>query len=136
MTDDPKTWQSPAAARIAELEIELDVLREPVSPSNLRDLGKYLARMLDEDRWPVAERFLNAALSERLALIDERDAAIRRAEAAEEDAERLDWLAANPREATVRVGGDMKIAVFWGVSAAPGTTMRAAIDAARAEPPR
>jgi len=63
----------------------------------------------------------------------ERDAAIKRAEAAEEDAERLDWLAANPREATVRVGGDMKIAVFWGVSAAPGTTMRAAIDAARAQ---
>ena len=63
----------------------------------------------------------------------ERDAARARVEAAERDAELLDWLSTHPREATIRIGGDMQPAIFWGISAAPGTDMRAAIDAARAE---
>lgn len=37
------------------------------APEPLRELGKYLADLLDEDQWPTAERFLNAALDpERL----------------------------------------------------------------------
>ena len=66
-------------------------------------------------------------------VLDERDAARARVEAAERDAELLDWLSTHPREATIRIGGDMQPAIFWGISAAPGTDMRAAIDAARAE---
>lgn len=83
----------------------------------------------------MVARYLDIKMQTERAIRAEaaRDAAIRRAEAAEKDVERLDWLDAHPRDATVRIGGDMKIAVFWGVSAAPGTTMRAAIDAARAE---
>lgn len=49
------------------------------------------------------------------------------------DAARLAWLETHPREATIRLGTDMKPAVFWGVSAAPGVSLRAAIDAAMAE---
>lgn len=92
-----------AYSRISELErgrdalqAEIDLLRAPVSPSNLRDLGEFLANLLDEDRWPAAERWLNAALAERASLIAERDAAIRQEDAsfrrAEEDAARLDWI--------------------------------------------
>lgn len=85
-----------AYSRISELErgrdalqAEIDLLRAPVSPSNLRDLGEFLANLLDEDRWPAAERWLNAALSERASLIAERDAAIRRAEALREAVDAL-----------------------------------------------
>ena len=46
------------------------------------------------------------------------------------DAERLDWLADHPREATIRVGADMKACVFYGVSCDPKWTAREAIDAA------
>ena len=46
------------------------------------------------------------------------------------DAERLDWLDKHPREATIRVGTDMKACVFYGVSCDPKWTMREAIDAA------
>lgn len=52
-------------------------------------------------------------------------------EALRADKERLDWLDAHPREGTIRIGGDMKAVTFWGISAAHGQTMRAAIDAAR-----
>lgn len=47
------------------------------------------------------------------------------------DADRLNWLAENPREGTIRLGLEFKTATFWGVSAAPGVSLRAAIDAAR-----
>lgn len=65
-----------AAALLDErdaLQAKIDLLCAPVSPSNLRDLGAFLANLLDEDRWPAAERRLNAALSERASLIAERD---------------------------------------------------------------
>ena len=50
--------------------------------------------------------------------------------ALKKDAERLDWLDKHPREATIRVGTDMKACVFYGVSCDPKWTMREAIDAA------
>jgi hypothetical protein len=46
------------------------------------------------------------------------------------DAERIEWLAAHPREATVRIGADFKPCVFYGVSCHPKWSAREAIDAA------
>jgi len=45
------------------------------APEPLRELGEYLARVLDEDQWPTAERYLNAAaLSAMPAATGEREA--------------------------------------------------------------
>jgi hypothetical protein len=52
--------------------------------------------------------------------------------AARADADRIDWLDKHPREATIRVEGDMKACVFYGVSCDPKWSVREAIDAARA----
>lgn len=122
---------------------EIDLLRASVSPSNLRDLGEFLANLLDEDRWPAAERWLNAALSERASLIAERDAAIRQEDAsfrrAEEDAARLDWIEKAFFER--HWSGTLGEPSYW-TMAGPfrhtlqrmrGKNLRDAIDAARAE---
>lgn len=66
-------FDAESAARIAELERERDEARgfldNAVSkaPEPLRALGEYLGRLLDEDRWPEAERYLNAAVVATLA---------------------------------------------------------------------
>lgn len=70
---------------------------------------------------------------EPIALLSELDEARAERDALRADAERLEWLDAHPREGGIRIGGDIKSVVFWGVSAAPGTGLRSAIDAARAE---
>ena len=67
-------------------------------------------------------------------LMHERNEAQAEVERLRADAERLDWLAANPREGSIRIGTDIKPVVFWGVSAAPGVDLRFAIDAALKEP--
>ena len=48
-----------------------------------------------------------------------------------EDTERLDWLALNPRGAEIEVEGKRKHCVFWGVAGSPEVTLREAIDAVR-----
>ena len=52
--------------------------------------------------------------------------------AARADTKRLDWLDQNPREATIRIGSDIKACVFYGVSCDPKWSAREAIDAALA----
>ena len=62
--------------RVARLEGERDdaltFLDNAVSksPQPLKDLGAYLASLLDEDQWPQAERYLNAAVKSFAALTD------------------------------------------------------------------
>lgn len=56
-----------AAHRIEQLTRALEesesMLNNSISkaPRPLLQLGEYLAGLLDEDQWPVAERYLNAA---------------------------------------------------------------------------
>jgi hypothetical protein len=52
------------------------------APEPLVDLGKWLAAKLDDDDWPTAERYLNAAIAALDQIKAERDAA-EAAEAAE-----------------------------------------------------
>lgn len=57
----------PLRERVAELERRLEesesMLDSVISkaPEPLRELGGYIARLTDEDQWPQAERYLNAA---------------------------------------------------------------------------
>jgi len=54
-----------------------------------------------------------------------------RLEAAERDAERLQYLANNPLGGQVTTNDGTVDVVFWGISAHPKATLREAIDAAR-----
>lgn len=58
--------------RADRAEAELAVLRNnqlgPVSEGPLKALGAWIADHTDDDTWPAAERYLNAALAERDAL--------------------------------------------------------------------
>ncbi len=82
---------------------------------------------LDHERALLASaRALLEAQAELARVTAERDAL-------RADAERLEWLDAHPREGSIRIGAGMKRAVVWGISAAPGITMREAIDGARTE---
>lgn len=107
---DPKPGADDSwSGRVASLQAEVEALRELM---NVYNLGG----------WTDAVEPMKRALQA------ERDLA-----EARQDAERLGWLDAHPREATIRVGTDIKPCVFWGVSAAPGVALRAAIDAARSK---
>lgn len=56
-----------------------------------------------------------------------------RAEVAElrKDAERMNWMASHPQEATVRLdNGNIKACVFYGMTGSPKWTMREMIDRA------
>lgn len=67
------------------------------------------------------------------ALVKEVEARGKRIVELEEDFRRIEWLALNPRGASITVDGKARPCVFWGVSSAPENTLRQAIDAARAE---
>lgn len=72
------------AAEIERLKAELDdakaFLDNAISsaPDPLVVLGEWLADMLDEDRWPTAERLLNAAVVAVQDITAEKDAAVSR----------------------------------------------------------
>ena len=93
-------------------------------------LAKRISRACDEAEHPRGmsphdgKVHLDASVVRRLL-----SAALRERENAK-DAARLDWLESHPREGTIRIGTDMKPCIFWGMSSAPGFTLRAAIDAA------
>lgn len=89
-----------------------------------RQMGDQMASLFNQREDELAN--LRAELAQARA---ERDAL-------RADAERLEWLDAHPREGSIRIGGDIKSVVFWGVSAAPGMGLRSAIDGARVKEPK
>lgn len=68
-------------------------------------------------------------------LVRQRDEARAECDALRKDEERLNWLDNNPREATIRLAGDFRMCVFYGLSCDPKWSAREAIDAAMKEKP-
>lgn len=67
------------AAQTARADVAEQFLDNAISnsPQPLKDLGKWLSGLLDQDDWPTAERYLNAAaksVSEEKARADAADA--------------------------------------------------------------
>jgi hypothetical protein len=135
------------AARLAEVEAERDdalaFLDNAISdaPEPLTALGSWLANMLDEDKWPTAERYLNAAVKSlvdtlRYCEIQMQDAdrvthtkmlqERARAEAAEAERDRL---AAELAEANAKI---TQITAGWGEDAVTVEELRAELAEARA----
>lgn len=83
------------------------------------------------DHWFVERTLPNGNMqAEHLESVIMRHAVER--DALARDADRMDWLDKHPREATIRIGTDIKSGVFYGISCDPKWTMREAIDAATA----
>lgn len=96
--------------------------------TNLRFSCGEDARPLLMEQWN--RRSTIASLERQLEDAKARAESAERALAeARKDQGRMDWLAARPREATIRIGADMKPCTFWGISSSR-TDMRAAIDSA------
>jgi hypothetical protein len=110
----PERWQ--------ELKDELSEAGHPLCNEN----GNLLRNAL---RNLIGER--DALIKENEALHDVHDLLLQ----CRADAKRIDWLGANPRESSIRVGGDFKACIFYGVACDPKWSVREAIDAATASPP-
>lgn len=115
---------SDAAAALREQRDKIARWQAVTARKDPDDCAAGIKQLFDNWKRAEAERDLQEISARKYR--SERDAAIK-------DAERINWLDKNPREATIRIGGDMKACVFYGVSCDPKWTAREAIDAAMKE---
>jgi hypothetical protein len=96
MTDHARQLERDLAAAQERIERLEACVNGEVPEGALNALGRWLAPVLNEDQWPTAERFLNAALLQLLEAQEALKAAEERAEQNARDAERYRWLRGNP----------------------------------------
>lgn len=79
-----------------------------------------------------AQRIAENELSQQMAraAID-TDSLRRQRNTLQADADRLEFLAEHPKDASIRIGTEFRTCVMWGISAAPGMDLRTAIDLAK-----
>lgn len=118
-----------AAQVMQEMTVAANIIRDAcpcADPVSCDDCD--ISRPLRDARTAVA------AMAEReAALAKTIEAQTKRIAELEEDFRRIEWLALNPRGASMIIDGKARPCVFFGVSSAPENTLRQAIDAARAE---
>lgn len=101
-----------------------------------RQLERELAAVTEE-RDALAAAMPSEGADAALAYAAEktlREKAEAECERLREDAERINWLEANPRHAQIIINGETKDCVFYGISTHDLMPLRQAIDKARGKP--